>query len=166
MTPLGESGLFDLVLGLPLHPLVVHAVVVLLPLTALLAIATAWVPRWDRIWGVWVVGALFVLTGVTLVAKESGERLAARIGDTNIRATGHLTLGKTLVLYVGVLFLLVAWLWWLDRRIGRSGQRSRLAQVVAVLVIIAAVSTVIEVVRVGHSGAEAAWGYVQNQPPR
>ena len=58
---LAESGLFDTLLGLPQHPLVVHAVVVLLPLTALVEIAVALQPRWNRAWGVWVVVALFVL---------------------------------------------------------------------------------------------------------
>ncbi len=36
-----ESGLFDTVFGLPLHPLAVHAAVVLVPLAALGALAMA-----------------------------------------------------------------------------------------------------------------------------
>lgn len=45
MEPTGE--LFT-VFGLPAHPLVVHAVVVLLPLAAVAAIAAALVPRWRQ----------------------------------------------------------------------------------------------------------------------
>jgi hypothetical protein len=157
---------FDLVLGLPMHPLVVHAVVVLVPLVSLLAIVTAWVPRWNRAWGIWVVVALFLLTGATFVARETGEKLAARVGDKAITETGHLTLGKSLVFFVFALFVLAAILWWLDRRTGRSGQRTTLAKVMAVLVIIAAVSAVVETVRVGDSGARAVWGYVQDLPPK
>jgi hypothetical protein len=163
---LAEGGPFDLIAGLPMHPLVVHAVVVLLPLLALLSVLVAWKPRWNRAWGIWVVAGLFVITGVTAVAKETGERLATRIGEGAITATGHLTLGKTLPLFAGVLFLLTALLWWFDRRTGRNGQRTTFTKVVAVLVVVAALAAVVETVRVGESGARAVWGYVQNQPPR
>ncbi len=37
--------MFDTVFGLPTHPLIVHAVVVFVPLTALAAIALTVVPR-------------------------------------------------------------------------------------------------------------------------
>jgi hypothetical protein len=163
---LAESGLFDLINGLPQHPLVVHAVVVLLPLLALLSVLIAWKPRWDRAWGVWVVAGLFVITGVTFAAKESGEALARRIGQGAITATGHLSLGTTLPIFAGVLFVLTGLMWSLDRRTGLNGVRTTLTKVVAVLVIVAAVSAVVETVRVGESGARAVWGYVQDQPPR
>lgn len=160
---LAESGLFDLVLGLPQHPLVVHAVVVLLPLTALVEIAVALQPRWNRAWGVWVVVALFLLTGATFVAKESGEALAARIGQGAVTETGHLELGSRLPIVAGVLFLLAAVLWWLDRRTGRNGVRTTLTKIVAVVTVLAALVTVVQVVRVGDSGARAVWGFVADQ---
>lgn len=68
------------ILGLPTHPLVVHFSVVLLPLSALsLLIAVVW--RWWRIRfaGLSVAG-LLVATGATVLAKESGERLAEVVG--------------------------------------------------------------------------------------
>lgn len=77
---LAESGLFDLINGLPMHPLVVHAAVVLLPVTALLAIVVALVPRWSRSWGLLVPILAFVSTGAAFLAKESGEALARRVG--------------------------------------------------------------------------------------
>ena len=50
--------------GVPLHPLVVHAVVVLGPLAALTGLAYAFVPQWR-----WLLRwPLFVLAVVTAVA--------------------------------------------------------------------------------------------------
>lgn len=71
--------MFDTIMGLPLHPLVVHAVVILAPTAALFALAYAALTRSRRaLW--WPTLALTVVaTGAALVAKESGERLANRV---------------------------------------------------------------------------------------
>ena len=45
MMPL-DSGFFDSIAGLPLHPLVVHFAVVLLPLAALVLVLLVGVPKW------------------------------------------------------------------------------------------------------------------------
>ncbi|PKQ21842.1 MAG: hypothetical protein CVT65_16395, partial [Actinobacteria bacterium HGW-Actinobacteria-5] len=65
------------VLGLPLHPLVVHAAVVLVPLAALGALVVlAWARARDR-YG-WLVVAFAVAgAGAAVVARLSGEALAA-----------------------------------------------------------------------------------------
>ena len=52
--------MLDTVLGLPLHPLVVHAVVVLLPLVALGVMALAVVPRWRARLALPLLGLLVV----------------------------------------------------------------------------------------------------------
>lgn len=49
--------MFDLVNGLPVHPLVVHAVVVLLPLAIVGTILVAVRPTWRRAYGPLVVVA-------------------------------------------------------------------------------------------------------------
>ena len=66
---------FDTVLGLPVHALVVHGVVVLLPLMAIVTAVVACVPRWRAraAWPVVVVDAGMV--AMTLVARQSGEAL-------------------------------------------------------------------------------------------
>ena len=64
--------MFETVNGLPLHPLIVHAVVVLGPLSALGAIVYAFVPRW-RSWLRWLVFlAALVVAGAAYAAKQSG----------------------------------------------------------------------------------------------
>lgn len=62
-------------MGLPLHPLAVHAAVVLIPLLALGAAAYAVLPRFRPQLG-WAVWLLAVVTPImAIVARESGESL-------------------------------------------------------------------------------------------
>jgi len=61
--------------GLPLHALVVHAAVVLSPLSALAGLLYALVPRW-RGWLRWPLGvSALAVVGVVWLAYLSGERL-------------------------------------------------------------------------------------------
>ena len=73
--------MFDLVNGLPVHPLVVHAVVVLVPLTALIAVLFL-VPRFRRSlrWPM-VVLALVSLASAALAAETRAGRLARASGE-------------------------------------------------------------------------------------
>ena len=57
MPLLTESSLFDSVFGLPLHPLAVHAVVVLVPLAALGAVVMVVSRRLARRYGGLIVAA-------------------------------------------------------------------------------------------------------------
>lgn len=63
----------DAVFGLPLHPLVVHAVVVLLPLVALAVIALVLMPRWRARFAVPLLGLLVVGAVSAVVAMLAGE---------------------------------------------------------------------------------------------
>lgn len=65
--------------NLPLHPLVVHAVVVLVPLAVLTGIVVAVWPRARRAYG-WPVAAIAVLAAISIpVATSSGEQLRDRL---------------------------------------------------------------------------------------
>ena len=103
--------LFDTIFGLPVHSLVVHAVVVFVPLAALGTIAVAAVPRWDRRYGLFVVAAALIATGSAFVAKQSGEELASRIGTP----LEHFEIARWMPWFALALLLVVAVLWWLDR---------------------------------------------------
>ncbi|MTA96176.1 MAG: cytochrome b5 domain-containing protein, partial [Actinobacteria bacterium] len=74
------ESLFDTVAGLPLHPLVVHFAVVLLPLAVIGVLAAIWMPRTGKRY--LTLSAIGVLLGTlaTFIAKESGEALAERVG--------------------------------------------------------------------------------------
>jgi uncharacterized membrane protein len=148
--------LFDLINGIPLHPLVVHAVVVLLPLATLGTIAVALRPRWRRTYGPLVVGAALVATVLCPVATSSGEALERRVGDPG----QHAALGDTLVWFALALLVLSTLLVLLQRRddAGAGAAAGRATRAVAVLAVIAALGAGVQVYRVGDSGARAAWG--------
>ena len=70
------TGLHPLIVnGLPLHPLIVHAVVVFVPLGALSAIGFALVPRWRWLlrWPTLLIALAAVV--LTRIAVLSGTRL-------------------------------------------------------------------------------------------
>ncbi|GAA2143836.1 hypothetical protein GCM10009844_16690 [Nocardioides koreensis] len=157
--------MFDLINGLPIHPLVVHAVVVLLPLAAIGTIAIAVRPDWRRRYGVLVVVAAALSTVLTPVATSSGEALEQHVGNPG----EHAELGDQLIWFEIPLLLLALALVWFDRR-QRAADASTHAstdakavsptalKVVAALAVIAALATSVQVYRVGDSGARAAWG--------
>lgn len=154
--------MFDTVNGLPLHPLVVHAVVVLLPLAAVGTIAIALVPRWRTTYGWLVLAAAAGGTALCLVATQSGEALQERVG----RPEAHADLGAQLVWFSLPMVVLVAVLVMMQR--GRvtatsrgSGSRGQSAvTVVAGLAVLAALASGFQVYRVGDSGARSVWGSV------
>jgi uncharacterized membrane protein len=140
----------DTITGLPVHPLVVHAVIVLLPLTALGAILVAVKPAWNRRYGWLVLTGAVVSFGSALVAKESGEALASRVGFP----ADHVDAGGRVPLVALALLVVVAVLWWLDRR---SQERATAGKVVAGLSVLVAVGALVAAVIAGHSGATAVW---------
>jgi uncharacterized membrane protein len=179
---------FDLINGLPVHPLVVHAVVVLLPLAVLGTIAIALRPAWRLPYGYFVVGAAAVATVLLPVSTSSGEALEERVGNPG----EHAELGDQLIWFaLPLLILLVALVvmeWRRARedaavtgtpvtRTGTTGTGTTRATsastgtttasrrtgstartVVAGLAILASLATGVQVYRVGDSGARAAWG--------
>ncbi len=142
--------MLDTFRGLPVHVLVVHAVVVGVPLMALVTTVVAFVPRWRARVGWLVVVADGLLAVVVLVARASGQRLLARIGTSDaIRA--HTTLGNQMIWFA--LGLLVAAV--LVALVGRrSGALPRGA---AVLALVAALAATGWVARTGEAGSNAVW---------
>ncbi len=165
--------MFDLVNGLPVHPLVVHAVVVLLPLACLGTIAIAVRQSWRERYGALVVACAAVATALIPVATSSGEALEEHVGSPG----EHAELGDQLIWFAVPLLVLSLALVWLDRRrsavaaSGPGGPGAAVARpgvgtrVVAALALVAAVAASVQVYRVGDSGARAAWGdQVQTSP--
>lgn len=158
--------------GLPLHPLVVHAVIVLVPLTVLGAILVAVVPAARRRYGslVALVGAAGLASDI--VAQNAGEALEHLLpGDPAIAA--HAALGDGLKYWVGGLFVVTVAFVLLHRfgagQVRREGPGATtapavtgpnriVATVLAVLVVAVALGTGYQVYRVGESGAQAVWG--------
>jgi len=159
--------MFDLINGVPIHPLVVHAIVVLLPLALLGTIAIAVKPAWRRPYGPLVVAAVAVSAILAPVATSSGEELEHRVGDPG----EHAELGDQLIWFILPLLALTVALVWVDRRATRTAaltdgadraattsSPSKLPTVLAALAVVAALACTVQVYRVGDSGAKAAWG--------
>jgi hypothetical protein len=158
--------MFDTITDLPVHALIVHAAVVFLPLSVLVALAFALVPawRWALRWPL-LAGAVISL-GVAFVARQSGRWLYAdRYGDS---ATGevvtHSDRGHLLFWFVLVFFVIaVAAVFMLGGRTRIAGGKDRegvakpLQLVVVVLLVIASVGTGYQTVMTGDAGSRSVW---------
>jgi uncharacterized membrane protein len=153
--------MFDTAFGLPLHPLVVHLVVVFLPLASLAVLLAAVWPTFRRWAGplplaIAVIGAVF-----TWVATESGEALAGTGLNQLPLVQTHMGLGSTMKWWALGLLVPAALVFWLylKTRSADSNRKPSQALVagIAVLAAAAAVGTVVHVYRVGESGARAVY---------
>ena len=148
--------MFDTISGLPVHVLVVHAVVVLLPLMAVVTVAVA-VRRGWRSAAPWVVLVDVVVVGLAYVAKESGEVLQKRLSQfTPNVAEDHGKHGDILW-YFALALLVAAVLVWLTSR------SARLVPVAVAVAVLTGVGGLWWTYLTGESGARAVWGdTVQN----
>ena len=161
----------DEILGLPAHPLIVHAVIALIPAAAILTVVAAVWPAARRRIG-WL-GVLLSAAAVASVwvAQGSGEQLEDRIEETQL-VEDHTEIGETLLwptlgLLVGSVLVTAV-----GRRDDRPGavrepaapagsSSARGATAVGAVVAVHAVVTsgvaTVQVFRAGHSGAKAVW---------
>ena len=164
--------------GLPAHILLVHAVVVLIPLSALLVVLVAvWPAARARL--VWPTAVLSVVALLAVpLTTEAGEWLEHRV-DQNPLVRAHTELGDDMLPWAIGLALIALGL--LARHVlearaarsvpGRPGiiRRTRgdvaVTVVVAVIAVVVAAGSVLTVYRIGDSGARAAWtGQFSPQP--
>lgn len=142
--------------GLPLHPLMVHAAVVLLPLAALGLIALVLRPRLRERYQGLVLAGLAVGAGATVIAAKAGEQLALVTGISD----EHRFWGDNLAI-TAVVLLAVAAATVVDAALERSRGRVILGAAVRRGVDLAsaliAVAVLAMTVLVGHSGAAAVW---------
>ncbi len=72
--------MLNMIDGMPLHPLVVHGVVVLFPLAILGTILIAARPAWRTKYGILVVLFTAAATVLVPIAARSGSELAEQLG--------------------------------------------------------------------------------------
>ncbi len=150
MVPL---NIFDQIAGLPLHPLVVHAAVVLIPLSVLALIAVIAIPKLRGAYALLTVAGLVAGTGALIISKESGEQLAEHVG----LPARHAQLAEILTI-ISVALTAVAIVWWWLQRQGPDAKFAALTRWVGVAALLLTVPTLVLIGLVGHSGAQAAWG--------
>lgn len=141
--------------GVPLHPLVVHAAVVLTPVAGLVAVGYA-VPSWrDRLR--WPLVVLAVLAAAAVwVAYLSGEnlrtdRFGAVTGTLADRIADHETWAKRLRIGASVFAVVALAAAWSHGRTGAT------RAVLTLLTVVAGLVTLVLVVLTGDAGAQATW---------
>lgn len=147
------------IMGLPLHPLVVHAVVVLVPLAALGGIViSAWGAARKR-YGWLTVAFAAAAAGSTLVAQQAGKSLADTFPRKSEALQTHMDLGTGLLLWVIIMFFGALAVMIAQRLIDQQNPRGRIALIVGgVITVVTAVICLVQVARIGHAGSVAVWG--------
>jgi p-aminobenzoyl-glutamate transporter AbgT len=145
--------------GIPAHALLVHAIVVLAPLTALLEILCAiWPAARRRL--VWLVLAFAAVNLVlTPLTTDAGQWLLGQRRRVSAVLQTHAERGEWMI-YFSVALLVVAIalvvLNWLTSR--SDNPRLAASVFVAVLALAVGVSSIVTVVLIGDSGAHSVWG--------
>lgn len=144
--------------GLPAHPLVVHAAVVLLPLAALITILTAAVPRGRRHYAPVALGMALVATVAVGLAQGSGESLEERVDETEL-VEEHTEQGEQVLPWAIALAIAAAGVTAAPTAMRRYSALapSRVTAVLVVAALITGLGATVTVIDVGHSGAKATW---------
>jgi uncharacterized membrane protein len=168
----------DELFGLPAHPLVVHAAVVLVPLAAIGVLIIAFWPAARARLGVAVVVIAALGTVFAYLAAESGEYLEeqvteteqveehAELGDSGLASAAAVLLGAAAVTGFGL---------YERRRSAPSGPADSssdetahgsdrtlvyLRTGVGVIAVVLVSLGTLQIARIGHSGAKATWDNV------
>ncbi|MGH3587734.1 MAG: DUF2231 domain-containing protein [Pseudonocardia sp.] len=154
--------------GIPLHPLVVHAVVVLLPLAAVGSVVIAARRSWRRTFGVPVL--LLALVGVAAVpmATTTGTQLWTTLGGENPLIDTHAQRASWLLPFALAFLLLLAAAVLMELATVRAEAGAHAARTVTVtrarlitgLAVIAALTGLFVtgiVVWIGHAGSVVVW---------
>lgn len=149
--------------GLPAHPLVVHAAVVLLPLAAVGTIVCALVPNLRRSYAVLALAFALAATVAVYVAQGSGEELEEKVHESELVEEHAEQAESVLPWAIGVTVAaaaVVAAPGFARRRPNIPARNVTAALAAAALVT--GLGATYTVMKVGHSGAKATWEEVQS----
>jgi hypothetical protein len=166
---------FEEILGIPAHPLLVHAAVVFIPLQVAAALAYALLPFARRYIAWFVIGMAVVAPLAALFAKLSGDAFRERLvrnnnvgGEILVQIDEHSGFGAYALyasLALGVLMLVLVWV---QSRRSRprdtddnaepaGGGSMVLAVIVTIVTVVAAGAAGYYVFKTGDSGAHIVW---------
>jgi uncharacterized membrane protein len=158
---------FDTVFGIPSHPLVVHAAVVLVPLAALALVATGWRAAWRRVYYLPITLMAVAGAGAAFVAKQTGESLQHSLRAAGKRVGDHPQHGNiafvAAFLFAAACVALYVYQTYGEQIRARLGwsDRFRLPVDEQVALYVAAIPfaalAVFAMVIAGHSGATLVW---------
>lgn len=145
--------------GLPAHILLAHAVIVLIPLAALLTVlAAVWPAARRRLGIITPLVALAALIAVP-VTTNAGQWLLARVHQTQL-IEEHVQLGDTMLWFAIGLFVAALITWGLPTAVVKSTGRAPAPWVGVVIVVLAVVlagAATVQVFRTGEAGSRAVW---------
>jgi Predicted membrane protein (DUF2231) len=153
---LGVNSIF----GVPLHPLVVHAAVVLVPLAALALISLEWKSDWRRHYALPI--ALLAIGGglAALIAASTGESLQETIrqtADTRVSFGDHPQQGDIAKVFAVFFAMGATGVWvlemWRERLRLQAWTTTAAYAASSILGVIAIAAIVVA----GHSGATLVW---------
>ncbi len=143
--------------GLPIHPLIVHATVVIVPLAALLVLLAGISRQFRTRAG--IVPMLTSLVGVILIplSTSSGETLERHVRPSAL-VEEHQQLADGLLPWMIAVLVIAVAMYGLQRRsaAGHTVANS-ITIAVAVVALVATAGSTVQIVKIGHSGAKAAW---------
>jgi drug/metabolite transporter (DMT)-like permease len=149
----------DEISGIPIHVLLVHAIVVLVPLTALLTVLSALWPAARRRIGI-IIPLLGLITLILVpITQNAGRWLEARVGNAPL-IKEHTDLGDSMLWFGIGLFVASLLAWGVPTLLNRNAKRPPapwIGVVVAIIAVALAGASVVQVYRVGESGSKAVW---------
>jgi len=151
------SGPFGTIGGLPLHPLLVHSAVVLVPLVALGALVMSYLPSFSRRHGKLILVLAVVAQVSVFLAKMSGEAFS-EILDKEVEK--HAQLGE-ITPFVTLPMVVLIYLRWRMDRAGSSSGSVAIRRLTSVALVIASLVSLVVIFLVGHSGASSVWGWIE-----
>ncbi|HKC27931.1 MAG TPA: DUF2231 domain-containing protein [Jatrophihabitans sp.] len=159
--------------GLPAHVLLIHVVIVLVPLAALMLVASAVWPAARAKLGFLTPATALVALIFVPITTHAGEWLRDHLqgnqGRLDPLIRKHTQLGDTLLPWAIGLFVVAALVWvagrrfelsWRSSSTSATGQRAVpvwITAVIAVVAIAVAAGSVVQLYRIGDSGAKADW---------
>jgi hypothetical protein len=155
------------VFGLPTHPLVVHAAVVLVPLAALALIAVGWNARWRSKYYLPIMLVSLAGAAGSFLAQQTGGPLKRTLREAGKRVGSHPQQGQTAfifaILLAGVCFALYFYDEYGDRLREWLGIGNRYRLPIDENIVLYAIAVPIAAVAIatmtlaGHSGATLVW---------
>ena len=151
-----SGGLFGSVAGLPLHPLVIHISIVLIPLVAIGALVMSYLPSFSRRYGKLILIIAIVAQASLFLAKVTGEAFEEVLDKEMGR---HAELGEIAPFITLPMVALIYLRWRLDRS-GATVGSAWVRRLTSIALIVAALASIAVIVLVGHSGAQSVWGWI------
>jgi hypothetical protein len=142
--------------GLPLHPLLVHGAVVLVPLVAIGALVMSYLPSFSRRHGKIILGLAIIAQISVFLAKISGEAFEDIL---NKSVEKHAELGE-IAPFVTIPMVVLIYLRWRMDRSGSTFGSVLIRRLTSVALVVASLTSIVFIFLVGHSGAESVWGWI------